>query len=1125
MAYARQLLKALMSRYGILSSALALLAIVVVFLLRSDDVKHLLFTISGYLLLSAGCAIACYFLYHYIKQNQQTICTFLSKIHRSSLNRFRGLKPLDKLTWFRRQASESKLPSFILLGSRDSGKTNLLQQSKLLFSTAKAQNKVEKTTCRWWFANDAVIMETTGNCIEDETFATQLKKLNAQRSLAGIMVTLSVDELLNKDVRTLFQELRKSIESIYQYTGQRLPIHLVMTKLDVLTGFREIFTGLDSNARQQACGLELNEREPLKEQVKSKLESLSQLLFERLFQQLHFQSDFSEKMDYLQFPQQFSLLTEVISEGVGTLSVESIYQEKPRLTGIYFTSARTGKNNNSAFFIHDLLKHKLFTKQHATQFTLKKQKRLTIYRSLQYAGFVCVTVATLYILALAYKTNASIIRHGNELASRGMHLFDSSPDLTQRLMYLDNVAQHVHKLRHFKMIQPWYYKLGLNHHQQLDVFDDILAKAMAKDFYKPVKQHLAQELMRMHKKWGSAGEKQRRQLRGQYYTDLKLYLMLNFPQHIDLNFASQALANAWQQLRTQGTGHHEISLSALQELSHTYLEYLQHLDVHSRSRLAIYSNEAIHLARHDLQTPSGVGNIYSFIENQFKSDQDYFTSERLFNDTGSDLWKSDDQLPSFYTRYGYRQLARPAFLKQAKYNARKDWVIHASISNLAKNDKSELRVLNDEIQRKHFLAELNTQYFNAYLNAWNDFIASIKTVSFGSFEDATLQLRELANSNGSFLQLFKSLNRNLAIKNMMPNSEYSALPERLRHRFQGLEQLTSVHLGKNALLERYLKQLTMLEQDIERLSIGPELSLTAEQYSKKLLNGEGADTELFKTSLLVDQLTNEIDALTSRQALKKVLLSPVQEAYRVLMHETVKGLQQTWVERVLKPYRLHLSGYFPFNRHGQDANLAEFSAFFRPKEGELAHFLSRLKPFVQEGGGQYRVKSWLDVSLPLSDSFLSTLSALQKIGNALFPKGQGDLTLHYAIYPIPTPGLKEILFVSNNQSYPYRNGPQEWVSFIWPAQDSMDNETFIRITQTFDDLQAAKEFQGVWGLFHLLQSANQVTKTYKGYQLEWRFNRFGSEKIVKLLLTAKTQADPFDALLFHPIQLPECISG
>lgn len=1122
MAYARSLLKALTSRYGMPSAGLALLASVVFFLLRSE-LKYALLTISAYLLVSIGFAIACYFLYRYVKQNQQTIGTFLSRVHRAVLNRFRRLKSLDKLSWFRRQASESKLPCFILLGSKTSGKTTLLQESALFFSTASAQNNVEQEAFCWWFANDAVVMEATDNGIEDDTLGQSLKPLNAQRSLAGIIVTLSVDDLLNKEVRTLFQALRKHIESIYQYTGQRLPIHLVMTKMDVLTGFRDVFTNLDSKARQQACGFELNERERLKEHVQSKLEALSQSLLGRLFQQLHFQSDFSEKVDYLQFPQQFSRLTERLAEGIDAFSWESIYQEKPRLAGIYFTSAHAGKEDKSAFFIHDLLKHKLFAKKHATQFTLRKQKRLTISRGLQYTGLVSVTVAALCILASAYNTNASTIRHGKELASRGMHLFDSPQDLTQRLMYLDAVAQHVHNLRHFSTNQPWYYKFGLNRHKQLDVFDEILAKAMDKDFYKPVKHHLAQELIRIHKAWRIAGEKQRRQLRGQYYTDLKLYLMLNFPQHIDLNFASMALAHAWQQLRKEDGVQDEISLSALHELSATYLEYLSHLDTRFRKRLAIYSHEAIHLARHDLQTPSGVSNIYALIETQFNAVQDYFTYEQLFNDSGSDLWKSDNRLSSFYTRHGYQKLARPAFLKQAKYNVRKDWVIHASTSSLAKQGKADIRILNDEIQRRHFLNELNTQYFTAYFYAWNDFMASIKTVAFDSFEDATLKLRELANSNGSFLQLFKGLNQNLAIKNMMPNTEYSALPERLRHRFQGLEKLTSVHLDKNALLDRYLKQLTMLEQDIERLAIAPDPALTAEPYSRKLLNGEGGDTELFKTSLLVDQLTNEIDVLSTRQALKKVLLSPVQETYRALVHETVTGLQQTWVERVLKPYRLHLGGYFPFNRHGQDANLSEFSAFFRPKEGELAHFLSRLKPFVQEGGGQFRVKSWLDVPLPVSDSFLSTLSQLQKIGGALFPKGHGDLTLRYAIYPIPTPGLKEILFVSNNQSYPYRNGPQEWVSFIWPAQDSMDNETFIRITQTFDDLQAAKEFQGVWGLFHLLQSANHVTKTEKGYQLQWRFNRFGSKKTVKLLLSAKTQADPFDALLFHPIQLPERI--
>lgn len=1138
MEYLQTYFKSLTWKHAYLCLPLLVVVLLLSFAFKKGVLSQVLVMVV-FIALSISAVAGGWFAYtrFYKSSKKLTIRAF----NQSLTRRIQQLKSMGFYKGFWRQSSVQTIPKFILLGSQSVGKTQFLRQSGIYFSTLGSdksplanQDIDQQCHCNWWFANEAVVIEASGWFVDSDAssdtwlnLAAKLKRMNAKQAFQGILLVISCQTVLNETVLPEHIDLiRLRIDQLYKRIGIRIPVHLIINQCDHLPGFNSFFLHLNKDAAQHVWGVEFDDHKSITKQFFVKSTDLYQRLVRRLINEVHLQQETMGKLQALQFPQQFYSLNKALQKGIEQLCQETHYQEKIRLLGVYFTSASdvqsltSDKKNN--LFVHDLLKKRIFTQTPPAVFCQRKSYHQSWLNRLKMASIGLSFVALLSMVCFAYLINSKLLSNGKELAATVGQQFKHQHTLSSKLSLLDAVGKHVYELRHFKEQHPWYHKLGMvRTESQRDIYETMFANGLDHDFYQPIKAFLGQELERMHNNWVLAQESERMAMRGDYYATLKLYLMLHFPKHIELDFASNQLTHNWRKIQVKEHKVNPLSLNAVKEISRTYLDYLSTLN--SMPALSSTEQRRIKLARHDLVTTSGISNYYALTKNQFISQLGFLSYDQFFEDSGADVWFSHYKLPCFFTRKAFKQFIEGSFATVSQTNPHHDWVIHAHFAHLA-DSKSKPAVLTDSSQKKRLLNELNTLYLNDYLNEWINFIGSIKTSPFRSTDDASQQLRVLYNPMGPFKQLFSILQHNLDLEKVLDKDTLEALPSTLRLRFTELETFSSSI--KNQALTNYMKQLEGLQQDIERLSIGTDLAHASEHYATRLLQEQGHDSELYKTSALVDNLSNDINGLASRQAIKLLLLSPVQETYRAMVNEALRGLQQEWEQSVLQPFNQRLSSYFPFDRHGQDVNLAEFIAFFKPGQGVFARFMKRIEPFINREGERYSAKKWLSVDTPFSSIFLERVKDIHDIAQSLFPQGGGELSLRYAIFPIPTPGIKEILFSSNSQSYPYRNGPQEWVHFNWPAQDTMDNETVVRITRTYADSQSSKEYQGVWGLFHLLQSAERISKTDKGYKIEWLFKQGGDSKTVHLLLAAKTQADPFKALLFKPITLPhQIVSG
>jgi type VI secretion system protein ImpL len=155
-------------------------------------------------------------------------------------------------------------PWYVIIGAPGSGKTTLLQNSGLQFPLGQKFGKdavrgVGGTrNCDWWFTDEAIFLDTAGRFTTQDSdpgsdargwreFLALLKKYRSRRPVNGVILTVSIGDLLTlsgpgRDAQV--QAARRRLEELNRELRIRLPIYLMVTKCDLMSGFTEYFDDL-----------------------------------------------------------------------------------------------------------------------------------------------------------------------------------------------------------------------------------------------------------------------------------------------------------------------------------------------------------------------------------------------------------------------------------------------------------------------------------------------------------------------------------------------------------------------------------------------------------------------------------------------------------------------------------------------------------------------------------------------------------------------------------------------------------------------------------------------------------------------------------------------------------------
>ncbi len=154
-----------------------------------------------------------------------------------------------------------KLPWYVIIGEPGSGKSEAIRHSGIDFPPGlqdELQGSGGTVNMDWWFTNRSIILDTAGSMIFNEAqageapewreFLRLLKKARPHCPINGFFLVLSVESLIKDSAEKIAQKaskLAQQLDLIQRTLDVRFPVYLLVTKCDLLTGFREFFDNIE----------------------------------------------------------------------------------------------------------------------------------------------------------------------------------------------------------------------------------------------------------------------------------------------------------------------------------------------------------------------------------------------------------------------------------------------------------------------------------------------------------------------------------------------------------------------------------------------------------------------------------------------------------------------------------------------------------------------------------------------------------------------------------------------------------------------------------------------------------------------------------------------------------------
>ncbi|MDR1986064.1 MAG: hypothetical protein LBP88_03705 [Treponema sp.] len=167
------------------------------------------------------------------------------------------------------------VPWFMLLGEPHSGKSSLLEKSELELVPSVAEMKAgaegegKSLPVRIWLGGKAVVCDVSGSVFFDRWLEgssaewthiiKQICRRHYRKPLDGVILTVPADALLADDsdlTRKKATLMANELAHLLNASGMRLPCYMVVTKLDMVNGFREYALELSGELRHQILGYE-----------------------------------------------------------------------------------------------------------------------------------------------------------------------------------------------------------------------------------------------------------------------------------------------------------------------------------------------------------------------------------------------------------------------------------------------------------------------------------------------------------------------------------------------------------------------------------------------------------------------------------------------------------------------------------------------------------------------------------------------------------------------------------------------------------------------------------------------------------------------------------------------------
>ena len=1002
-----------------------------------------------------------------------------------------------------------QLPWYMFIGAPGSGKTTTLLNSGLRFPLAQPGESAAALSgiggtrnCDWWFTDQAVLIDTAGryttqdsNASVDQaawkTFLGLLKRFRPRQPINGILVTLSVQDLLSFDPQArqrYAQIVRQRVEELQLELGLEFPIYVLVTKVDLVSGFNEFFATFDAEQRAQVWGvtfgidLKTRAAESPKPGFDKEFPALTAKLNELLFQRLQEERDAERRAVMYPFPQQLAALGPLISEFLEGAFGESKLQGKPIVRGLYFTSgtqqgapidrllatlsrslnlsggkgrAAVNVGASKAFFITRLLKEVVFPEAALAGFS---ERRETTLRRISWGALAAAIVLSIGFVAatsLSYFRNADALaaalpvstRAQQGLAAVGEPQADDLPQLVDALAALTLVPPAIHDPVDRP---PWSMRFGLYPGRGVD-------ERVAERYRVALQQGLLPRVALQLERAMTAPQSRPEQV----YMALKSYLMLYEPKRMEPRWFVDSVSDFWAASYPRPT----------LDAARPHLDALAQLPGLQVARLHERNAAAVKAARDRVAGMSVVDRAYALLRGTSAGQGAELRLSEVVGPAGVGVLERAsgaslaEPIPAIFTRDGYRAAVRGKVAGIVTAFAREEeWVMGERTSGIGKTPVDQIAT---EVQRR---------YFADYKATWDGVLKDVRVRKLSGLKDALSTAQVLSQADSPLRKLVVVADEQTRLSSTDTKQAATDIATK-----QAQEKVKEVANNATSRL------LGGKAGDIIATVLPPTSAVRAQeaeldQYFAGLrrLVGDGKTSEMEAAMQTLTEVFNELVAMQSKAAsgsgLREVppglarakiqaerFAAPVGPAILALTgfgereaSGGVKKEMKAGVGGAAAVCARSIPGKYPFARgSAQDLGVQDFVTVFK-SGGELdTFFASNLASFVDKSGGTWRLKSAGEGAPPVSPTTLRQFQNAEAIriaflGGGSTPavtadiavvSGEGEVTLEYDGTP--------------NKMKAGGNG----VRVAWPARPG------ARLLVGGQPVAAA---EGPWALFRLI---------------------------------------------------------
>lgn len=1053
------------------------------------------------------------------------------------------------------------MPWYVIIGPPGSGKTTALRQSGLHFPIDLSDDLKGiggTRNCDWFFTEDVVLIDTAGRYTEQQSdpgvdsaewfgFLRMLKKHRGRRALNGVLLTLSVQELLEGDaaIREHGRLIRRRLSELRDELGVDLPVYLLVTKADLVPGFESFFGDLSTREREQVWGATLpvdGRIDP--EMIEREMRALMAQLDNRTTNRIADDLPLGERAEAFRFPAQLDALTRPLQQLIEAAFGESRYEDAARLRGFYLTSAtqegspldqmvtemasnfglpsshvtHRAHGEKRSFFLRNLMTDLIFPEAGLGTFDPRAEARQRwIWRGTLGAACVAALVGIGLFVGSYIQQSRAIGAFADNLAALGPRLSNVASrqaptdplDLPLALDAVDVVARaDTHQVAGILAAIGPTATAEKAQAQQIAYarsLDHILAPRMVA---------LLEATM-----W--------RRIRDPEYLlgALKTYQMMtglvpfdrdfveawwqnNLPLHAPIDPFPDADARAHQLAAIAAMSTQTDRTAPDPELVVAALDIVCTIPISQRAYDALMSDPTI--ANLPEWTPA---------EHMGPNGAQVFT--RL---SGKTLRVG---LPGAFTYDGFHQTVAPRVGVVAVEAALDRMVFAGGCPESA--DASE----------RSIEADITKLYFDDYVAEWDSLLRDLRIAPIQTLEQARTNLKDLAGADSGLIQLLTAvvaetdLTDPRASEDGIDVSNASGLLALARKRISGVTRLSDdislagSGLGDSAILAEALSgapvaaHFAPLKSAVVEVDGNPPLLLDTTAALRALFNelqivaaSPQPETALAASgglSLLTGAVANEARALPD--PLDDWIAGIAEDTGTISRDGIVAQLNARWQADVLQFCQNATRGRYPFDKTSPiDVNILDFARLFGAG-GEIDNFITQsLAPHVNTDARPWQWQR--DFGLP--SEALAPFQNARAIRDALFPGGAGPVMGFILVPQDLSPNAARVTLNVDGQIVSYAHAAAAPQPLTWPGPNGTN-----MVTLSFTPLDGSGEViqtqTGAWAILRVIGDGN-LSATSLPEVFDLRLVRGGFSGSFQL--QANSVENPFDLQIFSGFTCP-----